>query len=235
MNDKNDPIGEQQRRQREFIELKRAKSGETAASGPDTVERVPLTTKEKISNIWFYYKYYIIFVPLIVFTLAVFVVQCRNKPKYDYTVLLNSTQFVSDNDSERFSEYLQSIGEDVNGDGKVTVNVINCSRNQYSGDAQTTNARAQKFLVEIAGGDARIIVVNKEIFDQFNKEDLMLWTDHFSLPDMEGKALDCDNTTLECLSEYKEKYYLCYRLSDSYDTPDARLFETLVSKVRTDE
>ena len=129
MNDKNDPIGEQQRRQREFIELKRAKSGETAASGPDTVERAPLTAKEKIGNIWFYYKYYIIFVPLIVFTLAVFVVQCRNKPKYDYTVLLNSTQFVSDEDSERFSEYLQSIGEDVNGDGKVTVNVINCSRN----------------------------------------------------------------------------------------------------------
>lgn len=233
MSDKKfDPVAEQRRRQQEFIEFK--KQSEGALPPPERAYEVcsPKGFRAKAENIWYHYKYYIIFVPIAIAVFAVLVAQCAATPKYDYTVLLNSTQYVSEDDSEILAEIMAKYGEDLNGDGKVAVDVVNCTRNQSGKDAQTIQAKAQKFLAEVATGKARIIIVNREIFDQFNTEELLMWTDHFTLPEFDGKALDSDNTSLECLSSYKEKYYICYRISDSYDTADARLFEKFIGDIQ---
>lgn len=229
MPNKSDKMEEERRRQNELIELKKIRQAGGSLPNPD--KSLVLTTPEqKRAHFWYYYKWYVIALVLVAVALGIMVKDCCSKIDYDYTLLLNSTEFVSDEISDRVADAVTPLAVDVNGDGEVHLMIDNCSRgtNQYD----YNNAQATRFQSKVFEGKARIFIVNREIFDQFNTAELNLWSDAFRLPDCDGKALNIKNTSLAPLFMIKEdEYYLCYRISDSYDTADALLFKKIVAEI----
>ena len=228
--DTNKALAEQRKRQQELIELKRLQQ-EGGSIQNDAPAEVLATPTSKIKNFWYYYKWYI-FAFVVIFAALIFLVkQCNDKVEYDYIVILNSTEYVSDIQIAEIEEKLKNHAVDTNGDREVNLFVMNCSRSDSAGaDPSFNNTQATKFQTQLLDGKARIFIMNDKLFEDCNKEDYMLWTDHFSLPDYDGNGIELDKTILkDIMKDYQYDYYIGYRKSDSYDTEDAKLFQKIIS------
>lgn len=228
--DTNKALAEQRRRQQELIELKRLQQ-EGGSIQNDAPAEVLATPTDKIKNFWYYYKWYI-FAFVVIFAALVFLVkQCNDKVKYDYIVVLNSTEYVSDIQIAEIEEKLKNYAVDTNGDGEVNLFVMNCSRSDSAGaDPSFNQAQHDKFQTQLLDGKARIFIMNDKAFNSCNKPDYMLWTDHFALPDYDGKGIHLDKTILkDIMKDYQYDYYIGYRKSDSYETYDAELFKNIIN------
>ena len=123
-----DTISQQRKAREEFLELKRMQSGEIDAPPPPSAEaKLPQTAEEKAKNFWYYYRWPVIAVIAIAIVVAICVKQCVSKPDYDLRIVLYTSSPVSDDDCDRMAEYFKQFCEDVNDNGKVQVQVINCS------------------------------------------------------------------------------------------------------------
>lgn len=228
--DTNKALAEQRRRQQELIELKRLQ--QEGGSIPNDAPAELLTTPtSKIKNFWFYYKWYVLAFVIIVTAFVFLVKQCTEKVVYDYIVILNSTEYVSDIQIAEIEKEIKKYTVDTNDDGEVNLFVMNCSRSESAGaDPSFNNTQATKFQTQLLDGKARIFIMSDKLFEECNKEDYMLWTDNFSLPDYDGKGIHLDKTVLkDIMKDYEYDYVLGYRISDSYDTADAKLFQKLVN------
>lgn len=140
---------EQRRKQLEQdrIELAKLRAGvideSESIKEEEKVERV-LTTKEKISNFFYHYK-----VPVIICTIAVIVFgyliyDTVTRVKPDLTIVStcnNGLEFRTD----ELCEYIEQFCPDLNGDGEVKVQIINCpdSDNYQMQDSYNTKILAQ--------------------------------------------------------------------------------------------
>lgn len=226
----NDFMKEQKRRQRELIELKKLE--QSGGELPNDIEHTVLTTpRQKFGHFWHYYKWYVIASVIIIAALAFLVAQCVTKTYYDSMILFNSTEFVAEDVADALEAELSRLVTDVNGDGESNLCVLNCTSGKGSGSADYNTAQATKFQAQVFEGKARIFLVNKEIFDRFDTAEFKLWSDAFALPEFDGKAINIKDTSLApFLAGYKDDYYLCYRRSESYDTPDAEFFRRLLTE-----
>jgi len=224
----NDILKEQQRRNKELLEIKKIE--QQGGDLPNNIEHTVLKTKkEKAAHFWDYYKWYVIVGAILTAAFIFLVAQCVNKVEFDSVILFNSTEFVYEEAANEIEALITPLVTDTNGDGEIHLSVINCTRGDESGDAEYNTAQANTFQAQVFDGTARIFIVNKEIFEQFNEGDMMLWSDYFNLPEFEGKAISIKDTAFaEILAPYKDEYYLCYRISDSYDTADAKLFTDIL-------
>lgn len=230
-----DILREQRRRQQELIELKKLR--QSGGSIPNEAPpAAPDTPRSRLSHFWFYNKYYVIVGAILTVVVAILVAQCVNKPKYDYTILLNASEMIYDVQDEVIEKTFRELGSDLNGDGEVTVLVVNCSRDESGIDKQYVTAQRTKFETQVYESVARILFISDDLFDIYNTDQVMLWSDHFALPEKEGKALSVNDTTLAPVFEgCRRSYYIGYRVSDTFDTPDAALFEQFLAACRTDQ
>ena len=68
-------------------------------------------------------------------------------------------------------DYFKEYVEDVNGDGEVNVQVINCSVSNESGDVQYRNAQLQKLQAMIASEyKAMLFITDNESIEFFSNE-----------------------------------------------------------------
>ena len=228
--DTNKALAEQRRKQQELIELKKLQ--QAGGSIPNEPPKDVLTSPtSKIKNFWYYYKWYIFAFVVIFAALALLVKQCCDKVVYDYIVVLNSTEYVADLQIDKIEQELKKYAVDTNGDGEVNLMVMNCSRGEGAGaDPSFNQVQHDKFQTQLLDGKARIFIMNDKTFQDANKQDYMLWTDHFALPEYDGKGISIDDTPLkDIMKDYKYDYFIGYRKSDSYETPDAQLFEMLIN------
>ncbi len=160
MADKKNEILEEQRRAREeFLELKKMQHGEMEAPPkPSEVAIVPKTPKEKWDNFWFQYKWYVVVVTAVTVVLAVLIAQCVSRPKYDFEAVYFTYTPVLDEQTEKIAEYLGKYAEDVNKDGEVKVQVINCSFSD-KGNVQYKNTMLTKLQTLIAGDEKALIYI----------------------------------------------------------------------------
>ncbi|MBQ2286943.1 MAG: hypothetical protein II252_06575 [Clostridia bacterium] len=160
MADKKNEILEEQRRAREeFLELKKMQHGEIEAPPkPSEVALVPKTPKEKWDNFWFQYKWYVVAITATVVVLSVLIAQCVSRPKYDFEAVYFTYTPVLDEQTEKVSDYLKKYGEDVNGDGEVKIQVINCSFSD-KGNVQYKNTMLTKLQSLIAGDEKALIYI----------------------------------------------------------------------------
>lgn len=124
----NEVLEEQRKSREEFLKLKKMQRGEMdAGPKPSEVAIVPKTFWKKLQNIWFHDGKVIIVAVLFV-ALAIFLcVQCINKPKYDLQVVYYTYTYALDENVNGMEKYFNKYAKDINGDGEVNVNVINCS------------------------------------------------------------------------------------------------------------
>ena len=172
-------LSEQRKARQDFLELKKMQSGEAAVeTAPQT--KTPLTFKEKLQNFWFYYKVHTISIICAVLILVVGVSQCSSKTNWDMRVVYFSYSPVLDEQIKPIGTYLKKISKDLNGDGEVNIQMINCS--MVPGDnnlkynqsvltkVQSLIATEEKAMLFIFDSDSRDYFEAEALGDFFEEE-----------------------------------------------------------------
>lgn len=169
MSDKynNETLRQQRKAREEFLKLKKMQNGEISLPEP-TAQKAPETLKEKSENFWYYNRYKILSIVLIIVITAICVTQCVMRPDYDLTVTIYTSSLVGDDDCKEIEQFFKNISEDVNGDGSINVQVINCSYNE-NGNREILYATKTKFQAIVASEQEYILFITDEYsYNQMN-------------------------------------------------------------------
>ena len=169
-NDKDDTLAKRKKAQQDFLELKKMQSGEIepeAVSAPIK----PTTVKGKLSNFWFHYKLHTIFTLFIAIVLVIGITQCSKQEKYDGRVVLYINQGCTDLETDLFKEALLPYFTDINNDGEVKIQIINCAHTTTNGafDMEYTSALSSKLQSIISSdGDVQLFIVDDKKIAQLD-------------------------------------------------------------------
>ena len=120
-------------------------------------------------NFWYYHKWHAICWFLVILAFIVAVAQCASIKKYDYNILIFTYTEFMDEQKEKMSEYISAYGEDIDGDGKVTVGFIDCSYNKSNTPTQVVEARISRLQSTlIAEPDTVIFLTDSNSFEYLN-------------------------------------------------------------------
>ena len=159
------------------IELMKLKSGVIEES--ETIreiheeERV-LTGKEKIANFFYHNKIWIIFTAFIAAVVIFIVADTLRRVSPDLTIMMiadNGLSFRKDELEEFFEKYC----DDLNGDGKVKVEVMIMPINENSSDYQSQQSYNTKYMAELQEGDVIFVIADSNTdpyYTQVLKTDL---------------------------------------------------------------
>ena len=188
----NKTLEEQRRAREEFINLKKMQNGEIEPQKP---EKAPeLTGSEKIKNNWLYDKWFIIVGAVMAILLAVTLVQCCTKPKYDLEVVLYTSSAIYSDNAERIGDYLEQFCEDIDGNGEVSILVTNCSYNKNGENEQYERNYTVKLQAVLASNaSALLYITDDECYDYLNA----VATDNL----FEGEPLALDTEFYEYCNE----------------------------------
>ena len=95
--DRQDIVAEQQRQQRELIELKKkALEFEKDPGGfTPTVKGDAVKKKLTLSDLWYYGKFPLVMILIVAVIMAVGITQCSTRTEYDMTIVLYFKHYVS--------------------------------------------------------------------------------------------------------------------------------------------
>ena len=154
---KNEILEEQRRSREEFLKLKKMQQGELIEEKKPSYE--PQTMAQKADNFWYHNKWYVIGLAAIVIAISFMLVQCLNKEKYDLEIVYFSYTATVDSQTEKIAEYFEKYTEDIDGDGKVNVLVVNCSLNPDLGDRHYRDSVLQKIQARIMSGEKSLLYI----------------------------------------------------------------------------
>lgn len=167
----NEILAEQKRAREEFLKLKKMQSGELdAGPKPSEVEVLPKTFKEKAANFWFHYKWLTIGLTVTVVLLAFLVAQCCSKPKYDLEIVYYTETPIFELQIEAVENYFKEYATDVNGDGEINIQIIDCSFPENDADLQYKNANIQKLQSLIIANEKAMLYITDESKYSFFEE-----------------------------------------------------------------
>lgn len=168
---KNEILEEQRKAREQFLELKKMQQGQTEAPPKPSEEAVaPRTFGEKLSNFWTYYKWHVISVIVAAVIIAVSVNQCVNSVKPDMNVVVFLYQTASSEQLEKLCDYMEEKCEDINGDGEVYINLINCSYSPDDNNAQYEMTVLNKLQAILAADyDTLLYVTDAESYGYFSQ------------------------------------------------------------------
>lgn len=188
--------------QQEFLKLKKMQQGELDAGPKPSEVAAPLTFWGKLKNIWYHDKLALFILTIIIAVIVFFCVQCATKTVYDATIVVYTHEITGEPNCVAMGEYLKPFCPDLNGDGEVNVNVINCSTNpDDKGEFSYTNREKALYLLS---NDASALLF---ITDDSSYQFLMSRSDNISV--FEGEPL-----------EFQDDFYeKCVDPNGFYDTP----------------
>lgn len=130
---------------------------------PDPKPEGPKTPKGKWENYWYHYKWHTIGALFIVVVLAITIGQMVNRDDPDYTIMLVTENGVPEGAVQRFAAELEAVGRDLDGDGKVEVQVMPITM----GQGQLAAASAQQMVVHIAAADVLFFAFEPAYYEQY--------------------------------------------------------------------
>ncbi len=106
----------------EMIEARRQKAEGRMSEASAAVCIKPQTPKEKISNFWYHYKWFVIVGIALAVVITVFIVQVLNRPSFDVSVVVASETSLEGLEP-LFQPGFESIAEDYDQNGKLQADV----------------------------------------------------------------------------------------------------------------
>lgn len=196
------------------------------------------TFKMRLDNFWFYHKWKVLVVILILCIAIIGVYSCVHRENADLYVLFMTNGAYTSQQTYELSEKLKEYVDDVNGDGTKRVQIITISFSDVlDRNDQTQQSTLTRLVGQIASGPALFYV-----FDNAN---------FYALLDADVMALDkidgiCDNSQfaeemrfcatasgflndISGFSDTKE-YYFGLRKSDGITSSDSRYDQIAQSK-----
>ena len=180
-------LEEQRRARAEFLKLKKMQKGELdAGPKPSEVAIVPKTFKEKVANYWFQYKWHTIGAVASVSLAIYLIISILTAPNYDLTVVYYSYSPIVETHTDAMKEFFEGYVEDINGDGEIQVNIVNCSFNKNSTDVQFRNTQIQKLQAMLSGEESAMLFITDEesleYFDNLNFNGGLFEGEQMALP-----------------------------------------------------
>ena len=163
-------IEEQRRAREEEIKLKLMKQGLIEPEVKDeTAVIIPKTPKEKWQNYWYHFKWHTIGAVVLTAILAVMITQCVSREKYDFITILYTHSPIESGRIEKIEEYLEQYAEDIDGDGKVSVEVVDCTFIDTNSNSQTNQAAMAKIQAMIAAEPKAVLyIVDQKAINDLN-------------------------------------------------------------------
>ena len=159
----NETLEQQRKARQEFLELKKMQHGEAGAvHNPDEDAVIPKTLREKAANFWYHYKWYAVSIILAAVIIAVSAAQCANTVKSDFKVVVFSYSPISDTQLTPLKAYMEDMCDDVNGDGAVSIQFINCSYDRSENNAQYEYTVLTKIQAVLAGEDYALLYISDD-------------------------------------------------------------------------
>lgn len=166
---RNEIIEEQRRAREEFLRLKKMQQGEIEPEAkPSEVAIVPETFSEKSKNFWYHYKVHAILTFCIIIVLAITTVQCITREKYDFEIMYFAYTPALDVEMDKIEQYFEKYTEDVNGDGEINVNVINCSVSDNNKDATRVTMLSKVQSIMAAEKNVVVYLVDQKAIKYFD-------------------------------------------------------------------
>ncbi len=149
-------------------------------------------------NFWYHYKYHTL---VLLFTLAavsVMVAQCTAKTDYDYTlVVATSSAELAPAQLEALRTELTAYGDDLNGDGKVTVSLVDCTFNEKTSAYQVIMAKKQKLQAVLMNEEKVMLMISdRACFDWINGITEEGFMEDIGLSQEDGRYFPLDGTGL---------------------------------------
>lgn len=157
----------------------------------DDFMKQDLPFKEKVANFWYYYKMHTIIGAIIALALIIGCAQCAGRVEPDYKILLAVDDVATDTIVQAISTHFEQFGEDINGDGKVTVDVVDACTGQTS---DTVAAQSTKLMTELQMGETILIITDRHYYDKLSEFQMFEAVDW--LPDNGGTAYNWRDTPL---------------------------------------
>ena len=190
--------------QKEFLELKKMQNGEmNPPPKPSEVQVEPSTFGEKVKNLWYHSKWAIIALAALIICIALLITQCATKTEYDATVVLFTYSITGDSNCAKMGEYLKPYCKDINGDGEVNINVINCSIEESQGNTEHSYTTRSKVTTLIASEASALLFI----------------TDDNSYKYLSGLSKDIEFIEGEPIRFEDDFYEYCIDDGGFYDTP----------------
>ena len=144
----------------------------------DTIHQnqiVLTTAKEKRANWWWYNKRIVLAVSFFVIVIGVSVFSALSQAKPDYTVAIMTEYTFPGELQEDVAAMLERYGEDLNGDGKVVVDVqhyhfLSNVNTEY--EANELQAAYVRFAADASGGDCMLYFYDDIAYAYFEANDL---------------------------------------------------------------
>lgn len=168
-NNKSDTLSQRKKAQEEFLKLKQMQQGKIAPE--ETTEEIsPKTFKEKAINFWFHYKVHSIFAICLTVILAIGITQCAKLEKYDARIALYTKNNYTEEHIAIYREYLTPYFTDVDGNGKVSIQIIDCSyRTDDTFDLNYTTSLATRLQSVISTeSDVQLFIITPESLKELN-------------------------------------------------------------------
>lgn len=145
--------------------------GEEAIHQPEA-EIKPNTRKEKWQNFWYYHKWHVWVGTALILVAAFLVHDMTSAVKPDYQVTLITQRTISSGGTDALEKAMEKYGQDLNGDGKIVVQV---NQSMIGEDAAGANADIRAAgLVRLQGdlsdGTSMIFLTDDTSFQNEQKE-----------------------------------------------------------------
>ncbi len=153
-------IEEQRRAREEEIKLKQMRQGLIEPEQKDEAAVIiPKTPKEKWQNYWYHFKWHTIGGIALIIVLAVMIVQCASRESYDFITIVYTRSAIESGRMEKIEEYIEQYSEDIDGDGKVSVQVVDCSFTDTNANLQLSQAAMAKVQAMIAAEPKAVLYI----------------------------------------------------------------------------
>ena len=135
----------------------------------DDTPQPPQTPKSKWQNFWFYYKWWVVAAVCLLAIIGVGVWQAAPRVEPDYPIALVTRDGVSEEGVMELETLLATYGQDLNGDGKVVVEVEDLALSQYVGGRKNPQAEmnSQKIMAYLVSADVMFFIFDKPSYDNY--------------------------------------------------------------------
>lgn len=131
---------------------------------PDHKPEQPKTFGKKWENYWYHYKWQTFGVVFAVVLLVVGIGQVLGKNEPDYHIALVSDVYIPDTAVDKIQTAFQKYGRDVDGDGKVEVQVEKLDLS--SQDPSVSSAAQMKLAAYLSSGDPMFYIFSKSAYEK---------------------------------------------------------------------
>ena len=132
---------------------------------PTPKEEIPQTPRSRWENFWYHHKLKFWLILFAVVVLTILIVQTAKKDNPDYRVMLLTEDLYGAQDLAALETLLEQYGEDLDGDGKVEIQVENC---QYGPHVeQTKNSGIQQVQAHLVAADRMFFIMEPDAYTYF--------------------------------------------------------------------